>query len=72
MLLQVALLLSMLIQLGTAINLPIHDGSILGFPGKLLAFFASFIAASLPVTGFILWLKRRKRRRSLIKMIDVN
>ena len=55
-----------------AMNLPIHDGSILGFPGKLLAFFASLIAASLPVTGFILWLKRRKRRRSLIKMIDVN
>lgn len=36
-------------------NFDLHVGSILGFPGKVLAFFASLIGASLPVTGFIIW-----------------
>lgn len=43
-------------------NYDMHVGAILGFPGKLLAFFASLIAASLPVTGVILWLGRRKQK----------
>lgn len=44
-----------------AMNYDIHVGSILGFPGKVLAFFTSLIAASLPVTGFILWWGRRNK-----------
>ena len=44
-------------------NYDIHIGAIGGFPGKLLAFFASLIAASLPVTGFIIWWGRRKKRK---------
>lgn len=40
-------------------NYDIHVGSILGFPGKVLAFFASLIGASLPVTGFIIWWNRK-------------
>ena len=36
-------------------NYDIHVGNILGFPGKVLAFFASLIAASLPITDFKLW-----------------
>lgn len=36
-------------------NFDLHVGSILGFPGKVLAFFSSLIGASLPVTGFIIW-----------------
>lgn len=36
-------------------NYDIHVGSILGFPGKVLAFLASLIGASLPVTGFLVW-----------------
>lgn len=42
-------------------NYDIHVGAVLGFTGKLLAFFASLIAASLPVTGFIIWWGRRKK-----------
>ena len=45
-------------------NYDIHVGSILGLPGKILAFFASLISASLPVTGFLIWYGRRKKKRS--------
>jgi uncharacterized iron-regulated membrane protein len=44
-------------------NYDIHVGAILGLPGKILAFFASLIAASLPVTGFMVWLGRRKKKK---------
>src|SRR5690606_9670964 len=37
------------------INYDIHVGSILGLPGKILAFFASLVSASLPITGFLIW-----------------
>ncbi len=43
-------------------NYDIHVGAVLGLPGKLLAFFASLIAASLPVTGFLIWRGRRKKK----------
>lgn len=44
-------------------NYDMHVGAVLGFAGKLLAFFASLIAASLPVTGFLIWRGRRKKKR---------
>ncbi|KAA6438359.1 PepSY domain-containing protein [Dyadobacter flavalbus] len=40
-------------------NYDIHVGSILGFPGKVLAFLSTLIGASLPVTGFIIWWNRK-------------
>ena len=43
-------------------NYDMHVGAVLGLPGKLLAFFASLIAASLPVTGFLIWWGRKKTR----------
>ncbi|OQP58560.1 PepSY-associated TM helix domain-containing protein [Niastella populi] len=43
-------------------NYDIHTGAILGLPGKILAFFASLIAASLPITGFMIWWGRRKKK----------
>ncbi|MGY3054236.1 putative iron-regulated membrane protein [Pedobacter sp. UYEF25] len=43
-----------------SMNYDIHVGAILGLTGKILAFFASFIAASLPITGFIIWWKKKK------------
>lgn len=46
-----------------AMNYDIHTGGILGLPGKLLAFFASLVSASLPVTGFILWYGRQKKKK---------
>lgn len=44
-----------------SMNYDIHVGSILGLPGKILAFLASLIAASLPVTGFIIWYNRKRK-----------
>ncbi len=47
-------------------NYDIHVGAIWGIPGKIIAFIISLICASLPVTGFLMWLKRtRKKRASL-------
>jgi uncharacterized iron-regulated membrane protein len=41
-------------------NYDIHVGSILGFPGKCLAFLASLLIASLPLTGLKIYLNRKK------------
>lgn len=43
-------------------NYEIHTGSILGLPGKILAFLMSLFIASLPVTGIILWWRKQKKR----------
>ena len=43
-------------------NYDIHTGAILGLPGKILAFFASLICASLPVTGFYIWYGRKYKK----------
>ena len=37
----------------------IHLGHIGGFIGRILLFFGSLIAASLPITGFIIWRSRQ-------------
>lgn len=44
-------------------NYDIHVGSILGLPGKVLAFFVSLIGASLPITGFIIWWGKRPKKK---------
>ncbi len=44
-------------------NYDIHVGAILGFPGKVLAFIVSLICASLPLTGFLIWRGRRRRKK---------
>ncbi|MEN2412948.1 PepSY-associated TM helix domain-containing protein [Flavobacterium mesophilum] len=50
------------------INYDLHVGSILGFPGKVLAFFASLVSASLPITGFLIWWGRNnKKKKKLAK-----
>ena len=50
-------------------NYDIHVGSILGFPGKVLAFLASLIGASLPVTGFLVWYNRKFRKNKKGKAV---
>lgn len=45
------------------INYDIHVGSILGIPGKILAFIASLVSASLPITGFLIWWGRNKKKK---------
>lgn len=46
-------------------NYDIHTGAIVGLPGKILAFFASLIVASLPVTGFYIWWGRKHKQRDV-------
>lgn len=43
-------------------NLEIHDGRIWGLPGKIIMFLASLTGASLPVTGFIIWYRKHRKR----------
>jgi uncharacterized iron-regulated membrane protein len=45
-------------------NYDIHTGAIWGLPGKILMFFASLIAASLPITGFYIWWGRKYKKKN--------
>ena len=45
-------------------NYDIHFGIILGLPGRILAFLAALVAALLPVTGFLIWYGKWKRKRN--------
>jgi uncharacterized iron-regulated membrane protein len=45
-------------------NYDVHTGAILGIAGKVMMFFGSLIVASLPVTGVLVWLGRRKKKRA--------
>lgn len=47
------------------LNYDIHVGAVLGLPGKILAFFGSLIAASLPITGFLIWRGRKKKTKAV-------
>lgn len=49
------------------INYDLHVGTVSGLTTKTLAFFASLVCASLPVTGFFIWYNRKwgkKRKRT--------
>lgn len=46
-----------------AMNYDIHVGAIAGLPGKVIAFLASLVSTSLPVTGFIIWWGKRKKKK---------
>jgi uncharacterized iron-regulated membrane protein len=48
-------------------NYDIHTGAIAGLPGKILAFCISLLVASLPVTGVMIWLGRKKKIRKEIR-----
>ena len=47
----------------SALNYDIHVGAIGGLVGKTIAFFLSLFAASLPVTGFMIWYGRKFKKR---------
>lgn len=53
-------------------NYDIHIGSILGFPGKVMAFLASLIGASLPITGFLVWYGRKFKKKGFDKRTSVS
>jgi uncharacterized iron-regulated membrane protein len=44
-------------------NYDVHTGAIIGLPGKIIAFLASLIIASLPITGFLIWKGRRDKEK---------
>jgi uncharacterized iron-regulated membrane protein len=52
-------------------NYDIHVGAIGGLPGKIIAFFASFIAATLPVTGIAMWWNKQKEKNKLKSGLDL-
>ncbi|RZK56803.1 MAG: PepSY domain-containing protein [Pedobacter sp.] len=43
-------------------NYDLHIGAVLGLPGKIMAFIASLIAASMPITGVIIWIGRKNKK----------
>ncbi|MOA37794.1 hypothetical protein D3C78_1594190 [compost metagenome] len=47
-----------------ATNYDLHTGQLFGLFGKIIAFIASLIAASLPITGFVIWLKKKKKGKN--------
>lgn len=44
-------------------NYDIHIGAIGGIAGKIIAFLVSLVCASLPVTGVIIWLNKKKKKK---------
>lgn len=44
-------------------NYDIHVGAVAGIAGKILAFLASLICASMPVTGFLIWWGRKNKSK---------
>lgn len=42
---------------------PIHTGSLYGWPTKILALISALVAVSLPITGFRIWLGRKKKAK---------
>lgn len=56
-----------------SMNYDIHVGAIAGLPGKIIAFCASFIAGSLPITGFLIWRGRKKKKKgAVVKKVGKN
>ena len=45
------------------IQLPLHNGEILGEPGRVLVLIAGFAPLLLMITGVIHWLKKRRSKR---------
>lgn len=51
-------------------NYDIHIGAIFGLAGKVLAFFASLLTASLPVTGFMIWWGRKNKKKRKVPRVS--
>lgn len=45
------------------LNYDLHTGTLYGWPTKLLALLAALIGSSLPITGFIIWCNRNRRKK---------
>jgi len=42
---------------------PIHTGSIYGYPTKIVALLVCLFAVTLPITGLLIWLGRKKKKK---------
>lgn len=51
---------------------PIHTGRLYGWPTKILAFIAALTGATLPVTGLIVYLGRKKKKKPVSVKKHVN
>lgn len=51
------------VQRISEMNYDIHVGAIGGLTGKIIAFITSLICASLPVTGFLIWWGKRRKKK---------
>jgi uncharacterized iron-regulated membrane protein len=45
-----------------ATNYAIHTGQVFGLTGQFIVFFAGLTAASLPITGFLMWYRRKFKK----------
>jgi uncharacterized iron-regulated membrane protein len=45
------------------LNYDLHVGQALGLTGKIIAFLASLICGSLPITGLLIWIGKRKKSK---------
>ncbi|RYG85597.1 MAG: PepSY domain-containing protein, partial [Alphaproteobacteria bacterium] len=43
---------------------PLHSGQALGEPGRWIVFVSGFLTAALAITGWMLWLRRRRSQRT--------
>lgn len=50
--------------------LPIHTGSLLGWPTKLLYLLVSLFTASLPITGMLIWLGKKRKVKKKTKQVQ--
>jgi uncharacterized iron-regulated membrane protein len=49
-------------------NYDLHTGAFFGLPGKIIWSIASLIGASLPITGFLIWWKKGKKKSKKQKL----
>jgi len=50
------------------LNYDLHVGSVGGLTTKIIAFLVCIISASLPITGFIVWLNEKKKKKPKLEM----
>ena len=53
-------------------NYDIHTGGILGLPGKIVACLTSLFIASLPITGIVIWWRKRKKTKPKASVTPTN
>jgi uncharacterized iron-regulated membrane protein len=42
---------------------PLHRGTLYGIPTKILALIAALVAFTLPISGFMIWMGRKKKKK---------